>query len=171
MKSIGLVFVLLISCFAQASEESAAPTVSSNKAFQDRVQKMNKLDERIKGYEESFRKLVIKKRQSSSSEEKLKAIDEMKQVYAAYEKDMDELENVRKDLKYRFPSEGQDIQRSYSRIEKKSPEELEKTVDLGTTLTTTKLAVDDKYKSFMPPKPVKPRKEKQNFIRFKKGSG
>lgn len=135
--------------------EDAAPPPSS-KAFHDRVQKMNKLDERVKTHEDSFRKLVVQKRRAKSSEEKLAIIEQMKSVYAEYEKTMDELSEVKKELKYRFPSEGEATLRSYAHIEKKSPEELEKTVDLSTTLSNTKLAVDEKYKSFMPKKAPKP---------------
>ena len=159
-------FFPIVAFASDAAPEGVVPpepttAQKQSKAYQEHILKMNQLDEKVKSSEEAFQKLVLQKRHAHNSEEKLKLIDQMKTVYAEYSKDMDNLIEVKKMIKYRFPSEGDSTERSYSNLEKKSPDELEKTVDLSTTLSNTKLAVDEKYKSFMPPKAPMPKSERK----------
>ncbi len=163
-----LAFLLIFNHAAAVASDAPAVPVSEptpaqkqSKAYQEHTQKMNLLDEKVRTSEEAFQKLVLQKRHAHSSEEKQKIIEEMKLVYAEYSKDMDQLIGIKKMIKYRFPSEGDATERSYSNLEKKSPDELEKTVDLSTTLSNTKLAVDEKYKSFMPAKPLVPKSQQK----------
>lgn len=162
LKIVLLSLFTVVGSFGVAEEEKPAPSGDKNsRAFQEKLQKMNRLDDQSKTHEEEFRKLVLKKRHSTDSKEKLIIINQMKETYAAYEKAMNELADIKKELRYRFPSEGEEALKSFSHVEKRSPEDLERTVDLGTTLSNAKMAVDEKYKVFMPPKRLKPKAEQK----------
>lgn len=160
LKSLILI-LCLVATFKGVAEEAPASSGAKSQVFQEKMLKMNRLDEQIKSHEEEFRKLVIEKRQATDPKAKLAIIDSMKQSYAAYEKAMDELVALKKELKYRFPGDGEEALKPYSHVEKRSAEDLEKTADLSSTLSKAKMLVDEKYKSFMPPKPVRPKAEVQ----------
>ncbi|MCB0412622.1 MAG: hypothetical protein KDD22_08860 [Bdellovibrionales bacterium] len=149
---------------AEGGHEGAAPATaapSNSKVYQEKIQKLNRVQEEAKLAEEHFKELVHKKNHAHSNEEKHMIMEQMREVYKDYAKSNDEAAKLKDEIRYRFPT-GEDINpEAYAPTEQKhTMQELETETGLTGLLTEVKKFVDNKYKIFMPkPKPKPPKRQ------------
>lgn len=126
----------------------AAPVNKEEKAFNEKTAKLNSLGNRIAEGEKRFAELVREKDAAKDSEEKQKIIAQMLEVTKQRNKDADEYNKVKMELKLRYPSQGEHLERRYQTQSKRTLEELEGVAGLDELLTRVKKVVEKKFASF-----------------------
>ena len=130
--------------------EGAAPLPKEQKEFYDKSSKLTTLTNRIAEHEKQFQELVRKKNETSSTTEKQDIIRQMVELTTTRNKDVDSYNKVRSELTYRYPTQGEALQRRYQTQNKRSVEELESVAGLDELLTRTKKVVEKKFAPFKP---------------------
>ena len=158
LKELILISAILLApaylAFANESEggnegKAPAPTVSKDeKEFTEKTAKLTSLTNRITEAEKRFAELVHKKDESKDTVEKQKIIAEMLEVTKQRNKDAEDYNKVKMDLKLRYPNQGERLERRYQTQTKRSVEELEGVAGLDELLTRVKKVVEKKFASF-----------------------
>jgi hypothetical protein len=131
-------------------ESAVAPMPKDQKEFYEKSAKLTTLTNRIVEHEKQFQELVRKKNEAKSTEEKQALIKQMVELTNTRNKDVDSYNKVKADLTYRYPNQGEILDRRYHTQSKRSMEELEGVAGLDELLTRTKKVVEKKFAPFMP---------------------
>lgn len=156
--------------------EGAASVSKEQKEFFDKSAKLTALTNRIADQEKQFHELVRKKNETKSTTEKQQIIRQMVELTTARNKDVDSYNKVKSDLAYRYPNQGEALQRRYQTQSKRSVEELEGVAGLDELLTRTKKVVEKKFAPFKPeedekraiPKIAQPEQEPPKRLKLEK---
>lgn len=133
----------------EAEGKPAAATMSKDeKEFVEKSAKLNTLTTRIVEAEKHFNELVHHKEEAKDSVTKQKIIAEMLEVAKQRNKDAEEYNKVKSDLKLRYPNQGEQLERRYQTQTKRSVEELEGVAGLDELLTRVKKVVEKKFAGF-----------------------
>lgn len=139
---------------AEAKSEGAASSDSKlNKEYQNKLSQLKMYKGKMDEDDNGLRHLVALKNQEK---DKAKQSDYMKQMVDLVNqrnKTADKFNKLKAELELRYPSKGQDLNRSYQTQSKKTIEDLEGSASLDDMLTRTKKMIDKKFAPFMPPKP------------------
>ncbi|MBX3020317.1 MAG: hypothetical protein KF799_01465 [Bdellovibrionales bacterium] len=172
--------IVMHTAFAsEKKEESAAATEEvpkDQKEFTDKTAKLTTLGNRIEEAEKRFQELVREKAAAKSPEAKQVLIKEMVEITNQRNKDADEFNKIKSDLTYRYPYQGEKLNRRYQTQSSRSLEEMEAAGGLDELLTRTKKVVERKFAPFMEeekkpepkPKVAKPGEEKPPRLRLEK---
>lgn len=156
--------------------EGAAPMPKDQKEFYEKSARLTTLTNRIVEHEKQFHELVRKKNEAKSTTEKQEIIRQMVELTTTRNKDVDSYNKVKSDLTYRYPNQGEALQRRYQTQNKRSVEELEGVAGLDELLTRTKKVVEKKFAPFKPeedekkaiPKIAQPEEEAPKRLRLEK---
>lgn len=156
--------------------ESAAPMPKDQKEFVEKSSKLTSLTNRIAESEKQFHELVRRKAEAKTPEQKQAIIQQMNELTAARNKDVESYNKVKSDLTLRYPNQGEQLNRRYQTQSKRSVEELEGAAGLDELLTRTKKVVERKFAPFMEdevkketkPKVAQPQEEKPQRLRLEK---
>jgi hypothetical protein len=159
-----------------AAKEGPEPEGSKEqKEYYEKTAKMNTLANRIEETEKKFQETVRAKADAKSTEEKQKCIKEMVELANQRNKDVDAYNKVKAELTYRYPYQGEKLNRHYQTQSHRTAEELENAGGLDDQLTRTKKIVEKKFAPFMEdekpaaqPKIAKPAEEKPARLRLEK---
>jgi hypothetical protein len=182
--SLSLIFLCALS-LAHAEEEKkeggesgkAAPEMpKEEREFTEKQGKLNVLQNHIEEADKRFQELVREKAEAKSAEEKQVVIKEMVELTNQRNKDAAAFNKLKTDLTYRYPNQGEHLERRYQTQTKRTVEEMEGAAGLDEMLTRTKKLVDRKYAPFQPeqekPKPkaaaVPNQAEKPERLRLEK---
>ena len=163
MRSLSL-SLLLVCSLAFAEEKGEAPPAEGEaaaggkvmnalpkdqKEFIEKSGKLNTLTNRIVEHEKHFWEIVRKKSESKDQSEKARLIAALNDVAKDRNKDVEQYNRIKMDLKLRYPNAGVAMDRHYATQQKKSVEELEGVAGLDELLTRTKKVIDRKFKPFL----------------------
>lgn len=124
---------------------AAAPMSKDEKEFVEKTAKLNTLTTRIAESEKHFNELVHHKEEAKDSVTKQKIIAEMLEVAKQRNKDAEDYNKLKSDLKLRYPNQGEQLERRYQTQTKRSVEELEGVAGLDELLTRVKKVVEKKF--------------------------
>ena len=167
--TLGLVFILNAQVVAEEkpAESSEAPSGDqADREWAKRTSKLNIHESKIKDLTKKLQAMIQNKNSNSKMiDEKGQPVDLISQIAASHKelKDTVGMYNKEKDeLKYRYPEEGQLIERRYVPLRPQSLEQIEKEIGIDAELSKTKIKIDKKYATFVgdtvvpPPKIEKP---------------
>ena len=147
-------FTMLNKFILIALMTTLVPSASAKKLMKDWNQlqgQLHDLEFQVKTARESIKDLSFQKKAATSSQEKQRFIELIKETHAKYVKDVRELNKVRQALRYRFPEKDDFSKRKYL-LERVEPlEQLSGSADLGKIMDRVKSQADRKYKSFKLP--------------------
>ncbi|HMN69340.1 MAG TPA: hypothetical protein PKC28_12435 [Bdellovibrionales bacterium] len=157
--------LLLFFCssFALASGgggEAAKPaegTPKEQKEFTEKIGKLTTLTNRIADAEHRFQELVRKKEATRDIELKQGYIKEMVELTKQRNKDVEAYNKLKSELTYRYPNQGEQLNRRYHTQSKRSLEELEGVAGLDELLTRVKKTIERKFAPFEDPEEAKPK--------------
>jgi hypothetical protein len=130
------------------------PAAKVRREYQEKAARFNFLEGRISGLEKEVMHLAIKKNAEKDPKVQKEIMDQMVALVEDRNKAAEQYNSLKTDLAYRFPSQGEALDRSYRTQSKKSVEEIEGSIGLDELLTRTKKMVDKKYAPFIPAKQV-----------------
>lgn len=134
------------------SEESGAATEAPSKEqreFTEKSAKLTTLSNRIEEAEKRFQELVREKAAAHTPEAKQAAIKEMVETANARNKDVEAFNKLKAELTYRYPYQGEKLNRRYGTQRERTAEEMEAAGGLDELLTRTKKVVERKFAPFM----------------------
>lgn len=147
--------IMLCAAVARAEEKAepeaggaAAPMPRDQREFVEKSSKLTTLANRIESSERQFNELVRAKAEAHSAEEKQRLIKEMVELTKERNKDVDQFNKLKSELAYRYPNQGEHLNRRYQTQTKRSIEELEGVAGLDELLTRTKKVIERKYAPF-----------------------
>jgi vacuolar-type H+-ATPase subunit I/STV1 len=180
--ALGLIFSVAIS--VQAEEEAKkeegggkpAEGSKSQREFVEKSAKLSALQNHIEEADKRFRELVLEKAEAKSGPDKQAVIKEMLELTKQRNMDVANINKLKTDLIYRFPDQGDRLDKTYQTQGKRTVEEMEGAAGLDEMLTRTKKQVDKKFAPFMPEdsKPAvkahaaKPEEEKTKRLKLEK---
>jgi hypothetical protein len=151
----------LFSFPALANEHEAAPAeakdggdAKARREYQDKSSRLKMYDAKISGAEHEIMALAVKKDQEKDPKAQKEIMNRMVGIVMDRNKTAEQYNALKTELAYRYPSQGEALDRSYRTQSKKSLEEIEGSVGLDELLTNTKKMIDRKYAPFVPPKEV-----------------
>lgn len=152
------VLLAMMAGLAAAEEKSgeaggAKPSAEISKEqreFTEKQTKLNALQNRLVDADKKFKELVNEKAEAKTTESKQQIIKEMVELTNQRNKDAAEFNQIKSDLTYRYPNQGEHLERRYQTQSKRSVEEMEGAAGLDEMLTHTKKLIDKKYAPFMP---------------------
>lgn len=138
------------------AEKTGKPDAAAklNREFNDKLARFKYLEVRIISMEKEVLSLAHKKNAEKDPKAKKEIMDQMVELVTERNKSADQYNILKTDLAYRFPSQGETLDRSYKTQSKKTVEEIEGSIGLDELLTRTKKMVDKKYAPFIPAKEV-----------------
>lgn len=151
-----LLFLLVLSVSPIAASVDSNEGPSDNSAGEP-VRKWNKHTQKLTTYESDISiadkelKGLIQKKNSGQKflkDEKGQKLDILKAIVAAHAKKAEAIQKYnaeRKELMYRYPGEGEWVQRKYLPMREQNLEEVEREVGLDGQLTQIKRQMDEKY--------------------------
>lgn len=156
--------------------KEASSEGGSQREYNTKFSKLNSLNARIEEADKRFAELVHEKNEAKSQEAKQAIIKEMVEVANRRNKDVDQYNQLKAELTYRFPNQGEHQERHYNVQNKRSVEEMDNVGGLDEQLTYTKKLIDKKYAPFMaedrPTKPIQrhisSEEEKPHRLRLEK---
>ncbi|NJL25829.1 MAG: hypothetical protein HC902_12075 [Calothrix sp. SM1_5_4] len=119
------------------------------KEYAEKTSKLTSLTNRIAEADKKFKELVHEKAETHSVTRKQELIKEMVEINKQRNKDVDDYNRLKAELTYRYPSEGESLNRRYQTQNKRSLEEMEGVVGLDEMLTRVKKTIDRKFAPFM----------------------
>lgn len=135
---------------AEKPAEGAAPQITKEqKEFLEKSSKLTSLGNRLEEHDKQFAEAVRLKAAAKTPEAKQQIIATMNEIIAARNKDVDQFNKLKTELKLRFPKRGEQLDRRYQTQTKRSIEEAEAAAGLDELLTKTKKSIDQKYAPFM----------------------
>lgn len=168
-----LMSVLLKVPFALASGGGgeAAPAAASgevvDKQFSQGQLKLQNLSVRQEDYKKQIDELTEKRRKAKTKSEQQALRQQMVAIEKTQKKEMKEIEELKIQLKYRYPDFGEVKKREYA-TERRKPAMEPDTDGLKDVLTSTKRAMDEVYKK---PNPQEPATETEAVPKSKAGGG
>ncbi|MGE0526684.1 MAG: hypothetical protein AB7G93_12360 [Bdellovibrionales bacterium] len=132
----------------KGAEDSTAVS-KEQKEFMEKSAKLTTLSNRIADADRQFLEYVRQKEAAKTSEEKQNLIQVMVELNVQRNKDVDAHNKLKADLTYRYPKQGQALNRRYHTQSKKSIEELEGVAGLDELLTSTRKIIQKKFAPFM----------------------
>jgi TolA-binding protein len=118
-------------------------------AYNERILELNSLETQISTLEKEFRVLIKKKNQTDDPKQIKPLVKRMKEIKPERDQAVDRYNEIKEEIKYRFPDKGRALIRRFAPMQKKSMKQLEKPTRLREDLTTVKQLVDQKYKTFV----------------------
>lgn len=135
---------------AEGGEGGAAESGGKEqKEFQEKSGKLSSLANKIEEAEKHFQEIVHHKSEAKSVEEKQSLIKELVEIANQRNKDVEVYNKLKTDLLYRYPYQGEALNRRYETQNKRSVEQLE-AGGLDELLTRTKKAVERKFAPLQP---------------------
>ena len=169
---------LFLICFAFQSTTllasgggEAAPAAAAgdavDKQFSQSQLKLQNLSVRQEDYRKQIDELTEKRRKAKSREEQKALRQQMVEIEKNQKKEMKEIEELKTQLKYRYPDFGEMKQRGYA-TERRKPAMEPDTDGLKDVLTSTKRSMDEQYKK---PNHETPAAETDHAPKSKAGGG
>lgn len=120
------------------------------KEFTEKSARLTTLSSKIEEADKRFRELVHEKNETGSIEHKQAAIKEMVTLTKERNANVQEYNKLRTEITYRYPYQGEKLNRRYDTQSERTVEEMEHAGGLDEQLTRTKKLVDKKYAPFLP---------------------
>lgn len=118
-------------------------------AYNELILELNSLEIEIGTLEKEFKMLITKKGQAEDSKAMKPMIKRMKEIKPERDRAVARYNEIKEEIKYRFPDKGRALSRRYAPMQKKSLKQLEKPTRLKEELSSTKQLMDQKYKVFV----------------------
>lgn len=128
----------------------AEATSKEAKEFAEKSARLATLATKIEEAEKRFRELVHEKNETGSIEHKQAAIKEMVTLTKERNANVQEFNKLKTEVTYRYPYQGEKLNRRYDTQSERTVEELEHSGGLDEQLTRTKKLVDKKFAPFLP---------------------
>ena len=165
MPFIKVSFILMVFIFSGAVwSESSEPAEGGEgkaasggdtpltKEYQNKLSQLKMYSGKIEEDEKTLLKLIAQKNHEKDAGKQSEIMKEMVALVKRRNKTADDYNLLKAELELRYPSKGQDLNRSYQTQSKKTIEDLEGSAGLDEMLTRTKKMIDKKYAPFMPAK-------------------
>ncbi|NQZ01007.1 MAG: hypothetical protein HRT45_10125 [Bdellovibrionales bacterium] len=117
--------------------------------YNDLILELNSLETEIATLEKEFKKLITQKNKTDDPKTIKPLVKRMKEIKPERDQAVDRYNEIKDEIKYRFPDQGRALSRRYAPMQKKSMKQLEKPTRLKEELTATKRLMDEKYKVFV----------------------
>ncbi len=149
-KQILFCFFIVLGCASGAAEEGAKTDYSpSEKEYRSKTQKLNSLETKVGELETRFQALVKTKSEARDKDTKLVLIEQMKTVKKEIDEAADKYNELRDEVRFKFPDKGRALVKRYAPMQKKTMQQLEKRSTLDTDLTKAKKAAEKAYRPFI----------------------
>lgn len=152
----------------EAPKEAAKPEgESSDREWAKRTTKLNIYEAKISELNKKIQAMIKSKNNNTVAlDDKGKPIDVLATISSSHselKKTVQDYNQARGELKYRYPEEGARIERRYVPLRAQSIEQIEKEIGLDSELTVTKKKIDKKYEVFMREEQVAPEPKQQEM--------
>lgn len=147
--------------------EGAPSAEAVDKEFSKAQLKLQNLSVRQEEYRKQIDELTEKRRTAKSKADQKALRQQMVEIEKNQKKEIKEIEELKIQLKYRFPDFGEMKQRGYA-TERRKPAMEPDTDGLKDVLTSTKRSIDEQYKK---PSPTEPATETDHAPKSKADGG
>lgn len=176
MRFIKLSLILFATVLAYAEDKPVEEVSKDQREFYEKSGRLTSLTNKIADLEKQFQELVRKKAAAPNSEAKQAIIKEMVELSEQRNKDVETYNRLKADLTYRYPAQGEQLNRRYGTQTKRTVEEMEGAVGLDELLTRTKKVAERKFAPFLEEEKAKapksrataPEEEKPKRLRLEK---
>jgi hypothetical protein len=156
------VILLAIPSVARPEGEAAPAAGEKNKKekptaaveFTQHESKINVIQSRIEDANVEFQKLVEEKSHEKDPQRLDGILKAMVDIANRRNKDVEEFNQVRLEILYKYPSKTAELNRLYEMEQRKTADEMQSTADLDEMLTRVKRVIDRKFASFNPNPPA-----------------
>lgn len=158
-------------------EAAAGPEMSKDqREYNEKTAKLSSLKLRIEEGEKHFHELVRSKAEAKLKSEKQTFIRQMTEVATQRNKDVEAYNKLKSEVTYRYPYQGEILNRRYETQKPRSVEELESAGGLDDLLTRTGQLIRQRYAPFLEtedkpavkPSVAQPAQEKPKRLRLER---
>lgn len=146
----------------EGSAPASAPPSANNSDFAEynkKINKMSQLSGKVEEGQKKIQQLIVQKRMGlrkikGEKGDEQDVLELINSTHKEFLDNRDKYNSELRDVTYRFPSRGQEIQRKYRPYRPKTVEQIEKELGLDGQLSDLKNKVQEKYHVFNPKKEV-----------------
>lgn len=142
-----LLLAMSLGMNALAQEKSAPPMSASE--YGEKRQKLNQIEVKIKAKKEDIERLIVAKNKTEDAQQKHSYMEQMVSIHESMKQDIVKYNQLRTEVRYRFPEKNDVTKRRYIELREKSLEQIEKEIGLDQMLTRARQHMEDKYRPFI----------------------